>query len=246
MLSASLHRNAKLMQGPSEDISSSEFGEDYECSLSDTTTLHSTPSHLPSSGLKRRSCLKKGGDNPTRRAPRRTASADQLSFQVRLPGKPKPIVRTRSITFDESVRVRRVPSITELSDGRTNDLWFHSQEYNAIKRKTFSLIRAVQNGETAGVNYCTRGLEKYFDAERVQQTRAAALESVLNIQEGQRRSGSYDDLGLSRVYKSISSQSLSEAAKRGQMDHESIERYLQKTKQVVRSLSHAGFDRTAR
>ncbi|KAG7370559.1 hypothetical protein IV203_019129 [Nitzschia inconspicua] len=232
-LSAALHRSAKLSKKPEDD--SFEGGDDYESILSDPASHRSTASH--SCLQSRRSCLKKDGDMSTRRSVNCSASADQLSFQVRLPGNRKPVARTRSITFDESVRVRRVTSISELSKGRSNELWFNTEEYDVIKRKTFNLIRAVQNGDTAGVNYCTRGLEKYFDAQKVQHIRAAAWESVLSAQEGQRRNGSYDDLQLSQAYSAVSSQSMEEAYKRGQLDHESIERYLHKTKKILRTQS---------
>ncbi|KAG7344546.1 hypothetical protein IV203_022554 [Nitzschia inconspicua] len=233
-LSAALNRSASKLSRKTQD-DSLEGGDDYESRLSEPASLRSTTSH--SCLQSRRSCLKKDGDKSTRRSVNRSASADQLSFQVRLPGNRKPVVRTRSITFDESVRVRRVTSISELSKGRSNELWFNTEEYNVIKRKTFNLIRAVQNGDTAGVNYCTRGLEKYFDAQKVQHTRAAAWESVLSAQEGQRRNGSYDDLQLSQAYSAVSSQCMEEACKRGQLDHESIERYLHKTKKIMRTQS---------
>lgn len=147
----------------------------HEMNVNDSGSICSTPARLPSYRQRTRSCLKTNGMGPAQR----THSADQLSFQVLLPGQQKPVTRIRSITFDESVRVRRVPSAAELNHGKTNELWFQSKEYDTIKRKTFCLIRAVQNGETAGVNYCTRGLEKYFDCDRVQRTRVAAWNSVL-------------------------------------------------------------------
>jgi hypothetical protein len=164
-------------------------------------------------------------------------SADQLHLQVRLPGKPKPITRTRSITFDESVRVRRVPSISQLSQGRTEEIWFQTEEYDNIKRKTYSLIRAIQQGQTGGVNYCTRGLEKYFHADKVQHRRAAAWDSVFYAQEDQRRQGSFDDLQMASAYKSWTSESGEEAASRGKLDEESVKRYVRRTQELVRSRS---------
>ncbi|KAG7344565.1 hypothetical protein IV203_022573 [Nitzschia inconspicua] len=230
-LSSALHRSAKLTRKLQEK--GSGLVVDRKNALRDPIGLHSSDSQssLPS----RRSCLKKGDTISTRRSVNRSVSADHLLLKVRLSGNRKPVTRTKSITFDESVRVRRVPSISELSQGRSNELWFNIQEYDLIKRKTYNLVRAVQNGETAGVNYCTRGLEKYLDAHKVQRTRAAGWESVLSVQEGQRRNGSYDDLHISHAYSVISSQSMEEAYKRGQMDQESIERYLQKTKKTMRT-----------
>jgi hypothetical protein len=239
MHSGSLNRPKKLMNNPLAEFSSEQEG-DFELAL-ETASLHSTPTQMPSYSHTKRSCLKKyGAVGPTKRAPPvRSSSADQLNFQVLLPGQRKPVTRTRSITFDESVRVRRVPSISELSKGRNNEIWFQPQEYETIKRKTYTLIQAIQHGQTGGVNYCTRGLEKYFEAEKVQRTRNAARDSVLVVQEGQRRKGSFDDLQMSQAYRTISTQSMAEAAFRGKRDQESIERYQLKTKHLLRSHSYA-------
>jgi hypothetical protein len=236
ILSTSLHRPKKLMKNPPSEFPSE--GEDvYELALETDSlkTLHSTPTQLRSYSLTKRSCLKKNGIGPSNRVPTRSSSADQVIFEVFLPGHRKPVTRTRSITFDESVRVRRVSSVSELSNGKTSEIWFQPEEYETIKRKTYTLVRAIQHGHTRGLNYCTRGLEKYLQAEEVQRTRAAARDSVLFLQEGQRRSGNFDDVQLSHAYRCISSQSMVEAAYRGKRDHESIEKYLLKTKHLLRT-----------
>lgn len=227
---------------PAAPPSSEDFGPDYQCELNTSSSTHSDrqlPSHMRRrDGHSPKSCLKKTSQREPRRVPpKRSVSADQLSLRVRLPGHTKPITRQRSITFDESVRVRRVPSAAELNEDKRDELWFQSEEYDTIKRKTYSLIRAIQQGQTGGVNYCTRGLEKYFHAEKVQQRRAAAWDSVFYTQEGQRRAGSFDDLQVASAYKNISSQSEEEAANRGRDDEVSIERYLKRTREVVRTRS---------
>lgn len=213
--------------------SASEVVGDYDLNL-DSKSLASTPTHLTSQ-KNLRPCLKMGYQRtPSRRKPpSRSVSEDQLRLEVRLPGRTKTVTRTRSITFDERVRVRRVPSMSELSEGNTNKIWFQSQEYDTIKRKTYNLIRAVQQGETGGDTYCTRGLEKYFDADTVQRRRAHAWNCVFSEQEGQRRNGKFDDIQISENYRAISSESLADAAARAKMDEASIGRCIQYTKSAL-------------
>jgi hypothetical protein len=220
MLSTSFHRQKKLMKNPLAEVSSALEG-DFELAKK-SASPHPTPTESPSYSHTKRSCLKKSEVSPSSRG---AALEAQPSFQALLPGLRKPVTRARYITFDERVCVRRVPSLLELSKGSTSDIWFQPQEYEVIKLKTYALIRAIQRGDTGGVNYCTRGLEKYFEAEKVQRARAAARDSVLVIQEGQRQNGRLDDLQMSHVYRRISSQSMAEAAYRGKRDQEYIERY---------------------
>merc|ERR1711933_392395 len=77
-------------------------------------------------------------------------------------GRRKSVTRQRSLAFNEKVRVKRIPCQAQVAEGDVADLWFQPQEYEAIKRKTMALIRAVQDDATGGVTYCTRGLERYF------------------------------------------------------------------------------------
>lgn len=187
---------------------------------------------------KRISSLKKNGSRTTRQLqPQRSSSADQLNrkiVQVRFPGHPKPSTRTRSITFNETVRVKRIPSARELNDGKTEDLWFQSNEYDTIKRKTAALIRAIQEKKTGGVTYCTRGLETYFNAEEVQYKRHSAYRSVFGEQEVQRRSGSYDELKLCQAYEKFTHNSSVEAEERGKLDEDAIDRYVKRTRAISR------------
>jgi hypothetical protein len=78
-------------------------------------------------------------------------------------------------------------------------------------------------------------LEKFFNAEAVQVRRSAAWNVVLDEQEFQRRSGSFDDVRLSKVLEFQTRRSMIEAAKRGKNDEDAIERYVKKTRQHLRA-----------
>ena len=197
--------------------------------------------NLPSrSAPKRTSSIKKEGA-PRRKVPQRSVSADQLTgmnVQVRLPNSSKPLRKTRSISFSKSVQVRKIPSQTELLEREVQDerdarnaLFFQAEEYDAIKRKTGALVRAIQQGRTpGGVTYCTRGLEKYFKMEEVQMKRVAAWDSVLYEQDNQRLQRKYDDTRLADSYSQWTHSSEEDAAERARLDEQAIENYTRKTR----------------
>merc|ERR1712137_1531011 len=110
--------------------------------------------------------------------------------------------------------------------GDTSELWFQPQEYDAIKRKTMALIRAVQDDQTGGVTYCTRGLERYFAVDAVQEKRNDAWDSVLDEQEAQR--SNQEDFNADRLswaYSQTTGNSVKEAMERGKLDQDAIARY---------------------
>jgi len=156
-------------------------------------------------------------------------------LRVKLPGQRKPVTRQRSLTFNEKVRVKRIPCQAQICGGDTSDLWFQPQEYDAIKRKTMALIRAVQDDQTGGVTYCTRGLERYFSVDAVQEKRHDAWDSVLDEQDAQRSNREkFNADRLSTVYAETTRLSAKEATDRGKLDEEAISRYTKKMRQTLR------------
>merc|ERR1711935_863794 len=156
-------------------------------------------------------------------------------LRVRLPGQRKPVTRQRSLTFNEKVRVKRVTCQAQVCEGDTSDLWFQPQEYDAIKRKTMALIRAVQDDQTGGVTYCTRGLERYFAVEAVQEKRNDAWDSVLDEQQAQRANReAFDADRISQFYSKTTRLSSQEAVERGKLDEDAIARYTKKMRQTLR------------
>ena len=100
-----------------------------------------------------------------------------------------------------------------------------------------ALIRAVQGNDTGGVTYCTRGLERYFHINEVQDKRNVAWDSVLDEQELQRDSSVFDDDRLSKAYSKCTKKSSIEAYERGKLDQDAIERYIKKTRKLCRTYS---------
>ncbi len=121
----------------------------------------------------------------------------------------------------------------DLNEGSDYDLWFQSDEFDSIKRHACNLIQVIKQGRTGGIHYCTRGLEKYFNAEIVQQRRNEAWDSVLREQELQRLTSIYDDLMLSHAYQNYSNECMLEALHRGKMDEESIKLYTRHARQIL-------------
>lgn len=186
-----------------------------------------------------------GGKPPLRLVPKRTqsdvTSLKSLSsltnnlLRVRLPGQRKPVTRQRSLTFNEKVRVKRIPCQAQVCQGETKDLWFQPKEYDAIKRKTMALIRAVQDDQTGGVTYCTRGLERYFSVDAVQDKRNDAWDSVLDEQEAQRvNNETFNADRMSELYSQTTRLSSQEAIERGRLDEFAIARYTKKMRQNLR------------
>lgn len=197
------------------------------------TLLKKIPESGPSSGRR--------GPH-TRSVPKRAqsdiTSLNRMSnnvLEIRLPGQRKTITRQRSLTFNEKVRVKRVPCQAQVCGGDTSELWFQPQEYDAIKRKTMALIRAVQDDQTGGVTYCTRGLERYFSVDAVQEKRNDAWDSVLDEQEAQRSNQeAFSAERLSMAYSQTTRNSVQEAMERGKLDQDAIARYTKKMRQTLR------------
>lgn len=194
---------------------------------------------LPTSGSSGKAAL------PKRLVPKR-AKSDITSLKsvstmannilrIRLPGKRKSIIRQRTLSFNEKVRVKRVPCQAQVAVGDISNLWFQPQEYEAIKRKTMALIRAVQDDQTGGVTYCTRGLERYFTVDDVQEQRNAAWDSVLDEQEAQRvNNEAFNPDRLSIAYSATTRGSAENAMERGRLDEDAIARYTKKMRQSLR------------
>jgi len=156
-------------------------------------------------------------------------------LRIRLPGKRKSIIRQRTLSFNEKVRVKRVPCQAQVAGGDISNLWFQPQEYEAIKRKTMALIRAVQDDQTGGVTYCTRGLERYFTVDDVQEKRNDAWDSVLDEQEAQRvNNEAFNPDRLSIAYSATTVGSAENAMERGKLDEDAIARYTKKMRQSLR------------
>jgi len=207
-----------------------------------TSPLTSPSQSMAASGISARSLSKKtthnmtptSGKPPLRMVPKRSKS-DVTSLRAKLPFQRKTVTRQRSLTFNEKVRVKRVACQAQICEGETSDLWFQPKEYESIKRKTMALIRAVQDDQTGGVTYCTRGLERYFSIDAVQDKRNDAWDTVLDEQEAQRANNErFDSDRVSRAYAECTRLSSQEALERGKTDEDAIARYTKKMRQNLR------------
>jgi hypothetical protein len=95
----------------------------------------------------------------------------------------------------------------------------------------------VQENDTGGIKYCTRGLERYFHMKDVQDKRNDAWDTVLDEQDLQRNLSVFDDDRLSKAYSKCTKKSCIEAIERGKLDQDAIERYIKKTRLVCRTYS---------
>jgi hypothetical protein len=144
-------------------------------------------------------------------------------IEVKLPGVKGKVRRRRSITFNEEVNVRKVVP-TKLLSEEPEKLWFQSQEYSVIKKKTQALLSRVDaNGFVDGKKYCTRGLERYMlSHEDREGKKYGALDSVLLEQRLQRGEGVFDADSIARFYKQTSSKCAQDAAMLAIKDAEEV------------------------
>lgn len=181
--------------------------------------------------VRRRSSMKQSGRS------RRSSIQISGEIEVTLPGKDQPVRRRTSISFNETVKVKRVAPVHELTDA-PNQLWFSEDEYDKIRRKSFKIVdKFVQGEKIAGKKLCTRGLESILNHENRTIAKENGWDSVLNEQHMQREDGHFDDEYLSKVYKFSTRRSSNEAIQRAEQDQADVEKYLQSTRRVIRRLT---------
>jgi hypothetical protein len=210
---------------PSEEIASKyEYGEGP---IGSPTVSPGTP---------RKSSMKHGEDN-TRR-PRRASIGYSGEIQVNLPGKREPVRRRTSISFCEEAEVNEVIPVKSLTD-EPEALWFQNEEYSIIRTKARSLIHAVESGEAATKRYCIRGLEGHFGegAESKAISRGTGWDAVLTEQYMQQNEGSFDDEGISMMYRLSSTESKIEAVRRATQDESEVVHYQRDTRRSMRRMS---------
>ena len=203
--------------------------EEEDMSRGSAASIRSTQSAMSTS---RRSSIRKAG------APRRASIQFGGEISVYLPGKEEPVRRRTSIKFDESVRVKQVAAARKLT-ADPEKLWFQKEEFQAIRRRSLDLVHKVESGQTDGKRYCIRGLEKLMKNRRRQsmEHKYNAWDSVLDEQDVQRGSGTWDEEYMANMYSDVTSQPKEEAAVQGQKDHTDIENYMKSTRNLCRRLS---------
>ena len=201
--------------------------EKAECTHGSTT----------SSAPCRRSSMKK------RNAPRRASISFRGVFQVNdLPGRKGPVRRRTCVAFYESVRVKDITTIDQLTD-KPEVLWFQDEEYQRIRQKSYALVDKVENDTSPdGKKYCIRGLEKMMpkNIDKARQRKYDVWDAVMDEQGIQRQDGTFDDEYLGNVSTFVTRSSQQEAIERAQMDAAAIENYMRSTR---RRCSHQSMQR---
>jgi len=209
-----------------------EDDDDLSCDSSGPSVCSS----LGSTRSTMRSSMKKHGSSSSTR--RRASIQFGSEINVYLPGHEKPVKRRTSITFNESVRVKNVNPVRNMTDA-PEKLWFQDDEFKAIRRRSLDLVDKVDSGETNGKKYCIRGLEKLTKSRRKQvlERKYSAWDTVLDEQDVQRDSGTWDEDYMANAYKYITQEPQEEAVRQGRKDYDEIENYMRSTRRICRRLS---------
>ena len=234
---------------PPNEVDMSKYGYE-DCSPSEEIAAkyydHAAGAEAPAGGgslqrsstTPRRSSMKNGEGN-TRRPPRRASIGYAGEIEVNLPGKREPVRRRISISFCEEDQINEVVPVESLTDD-PEALWFQDEEYSAIKKKMRTIIHAVQRGEASTKKYCIRGLEGHIGegAESRGISRGSAWDAVLKEQHMQQNEGSFDDEGISMLYRLSSIESKIKAAQRAAQDESEVGHYQRRdTRRMMRRLS---------
>lgn len=190
-----------------------------------------------SSTTPRRSSMKNGEGN-ARRPPRRASISYTGEIEVNLPGKREPVRRRTSISFCEEAQIKEVDPVGSLTDD-PEALWFQDEEYSAMKKKMRTIIHEVERGEGSTKKYCIRGLEGHFGEGAVSRgiSRGSAWDAVLIEQHMQQNEGSFDDEGISMLYRLSSIESKIKAAQRATQDETEVVHYQKNTRRMMRRMS---------
>ena len=220
---ARTRRPSSMRRGSTDSCVSNESGMS-ELSIQSAQTC-------PEGMMGRRSSLKMPGRS------RRASIQISGEIEISLPGHDQPVTRRTSISFNETVKVKRVAPVHELTE-EPEELWFQDDEYDKIRRKSFKIVdKFVQGEKIEGKKLCTRGLESILNHENRTNAKVDAWESVLNEQHMQREDGNYDDEYLSKVYKFSTRRSSNEAKERANQDEADVQKYLQSTRRICRRLT---------
>lgn len=144
------------------------------------------------------------------------------------------IRRNISITFKESVRVRKVESCSELVK-HPNELWYQKDEFREIKRDVKRSVESVELAEMLGGEHdeCIRGLERHLPSNRhaLQYLKDNVYDTVLDQQ--------HDTCPeeIAQMYKSLSTNNLRQAAERAKKDADESQLSHDQISQMYKSLS---------
>lgn len=132
-------------------------------------------------------------------------------------------VTKNTVSFNESVRVRRTITRNEFEEKELLATWYQKTEFEMIRRKICMLVRKVQqDGAHLGQDkkYCTRGLESLFTvrSEMKAETRSKVSQAVFFEQAKKFLASSEDDEAIAAASIKLSLESQLMALSIGQRD----------------------------
>jgi hypothetical protein len=128
----------------------------------------------------------------------------------------RPIKRNASITFKETVEIKRVPSVSSLA-GNPSELWFQDHEEREIRKTAKALVKIVDESDVDPSLLDLHGLEGHTRIQKkISQARKYdAWDAVLEAQDIVRHSGAkYNDENIAAMVRSVSAQSSLDAQAR--------------------------------
>jgi hypothetical protein len=185
---------------------------------------------------------------------RQRAMRRNSAIEVRMRGERGPVQRRRSIDFAETVHVKEVEPVKNLTDD-VRQLWLQNEDFAEMKEQRRSLIRKYKeqqknisrgNNSMAAPNLPSlgdsngeiihhtsegnqddsfRGLEKYVD-KSARRTKNVAWDTVLLEQDEQECSGYFDENRIAELYRFSTMESPEKAFIRAQQDRAAVEEYL--------------------
>jgi hypothetical protein len=188
------------------------------------------------------------GDLQQQQPSRQRAMRRNSAIEVRVRGERHPVQRRRSIDFAETVHVKEVEPVKNLTED-VRQLWLQDDDFAEMKVRRRNLVKKYKeqqkhggsgfptvpnlNGGSHDVyhthegNYddSFRGLEKYVD-KSARRTKNVAWDTVLLEQDEQECSGYYDENRIAELYKFSTMESPEKALARAQQDRAAVEDYL--------------------
>jgi hypothetical protein len=201
---------------------------------------------VPSQDMTRRSSMKRSDSSEVNR---RNTIQFVGEIQVYLPGGNTPVVKRRSISFNKNVVIRPIAPATELTD-KPHELWVQSEELRRSHKISMDLVANMHNnnsnndgddeqgdgnkqeknsGDDQSSEDCIRGLESLMEADLKLERKYDAWDSVLNEQDLQRSTGTFDDDDIAHAYKYSTAESSQEAVERAKQDEHDVRLYLRGT-----------------
>lgn len=126
------------------------------------------------------------------------------------------IKRNVSITFKETVEIKRVPSASSLATN-PQELWFQDHEEKEIRKTAKALVKIVDESDVDPSLLDLHGLEGHTRVnKRISQARKYdCWDAVLDAQDIVRhKGGEYNDEEIASMIRTVSAQSLSDAQAR--------------------------------